>query len=482
MRRSLPIILFLVVLLTPLVLSFIYGTTSQAKFDPSRTVVIISAHPESIRREFAEAFARWHQEHFGSPAQVEFRNVGGGGEVVQYFTEAQSQFDRTHTYQIDLIWGGGDYFFENKLKYFGSGANRKPGCLEAIQLPDDVMRFAFPNPTLDGVQLYDVKDHTWYGTALASFGVCYNRDVCRVIGAIEPTQWNDLADARWNNWLVLADPTMSASAAMSFMIIVERAMIDAQQRGESVDRGWAQGMGLVRLIASNARMFTDSGSSVPGIVASGDAGAGMVIDFYGRTEVEAVGANRMAYIEPAGATAINPDPIAMVKGAPHRELAMHFIEFVLSPDGQKLWNTRAGAPGGPRQTSLRRLPIAPSIYNDPANMTDQVNPFTGTLGFATSDARRKTFPFMGVLLQVSCIDLLDELRETRLAIDKRGRADLLARLGMFPFDQAEAMKRASGYFSANPLQQLEMERKWEMEFKNEYAELRDEALNGNAKK
>ena len=102
-------------------------------------------------------------------------------------------------------------------------------------------------------------------------------------------------------------------------------------------------MGKVRLIASNAKTFTDASSSVPGIVASGDAGAGMVIDFYGRSQVEAVGESRMGYLEPAGATAINPDPIALVRGAEHRELAMRFIEFVLSERGQKLWNTRAGA-------------------------------------------------------------------------------------------------------------------------------------------
>lgn len=479
MRRWLPIILFLLVLLTPLVLRWIYGMTAQPRLDPAHTIVIISPHPESIRREFADAFTRWHQQKYGSPAQVEYRNVGGGGEIVQYFEQSQPLFDRTGTYNIDLVWGGGDYLFQNKLKYFGSGATRRPGCLESIRLSDELMHFAFPNPTLNGIPLYDLKDQMWFGTALSSFGICYNRDVCRLIGAPEPTRWEDLSDARWNNWLALADPTQSASASMSFMIIVEHAMIEAQQQGKSPDRGWARGMGLVRLIASNARMFTDAASSVPGIVAAGDCGAGMAIDFYGRSEVQAVGGDRMAYIEPAGETAINPDPIALVKGAPHRELAMHFIEFVLSPAGQKLWNTRAGAPGGPMQTSLRRLPIAPSIYSHPESMTDKVNPFTGSLAFNTSDARRKTFTFMGVLLKVSCLDPLDELRETRRAIDKARRADLLARLGTFPFDQAEALKRSSTYFAATPIGQLELERKWEAEFKDEYAQLRTNAIEGN---
>src|SRR5207253_9892867 len=123
----------------------------------------------------------------------------------------------------------------------------------------------------------------------------------------------------------------------------EKAMIDAKAQGLSEDEGWARGMGQIRLIASNAKMFTESGSEVPSMVGSADAGAGMAIDFYGRSQVEAVGSERMAYLEPAGATAINPDPIGLVKGAEHKELAIRFMEFVLSEPGQKLWNTRAGA-------------------------------------------------------------------------------------------------------------------------------------------
>lgn len=56
------------------------------------------------------------------------------------------------------------------------------------------------------------------------------------------------------------------------------------------------------------------------------------------------------------------DPIAMLRGAPNRQLAFQFIEFVLSPEGQKLWNFRAGTPGGPKKQSLRRLPVRRDLY------------------------------------------------------------------------------------------------------------------------
>ena len=43
---------------------------------------------------------------------------------------------------------------------------------------------------------------------------------------------------------------------------------------------------------------------------------------------------------------MNPDPIAILEGAPSRELAKEFVNYVLGPDGQKLWFLKRGAKGG----------------------------------------------------------------------------------------------------------------------------------------
>src|SRR4051794_7599339 len=302
MRRYGFVILFLVVLITPFILRNLYGTTDSNR-SAGPELVIISSHVEGIRREFGEAFSHWHEEKFGEPAHIVFLNYGGSADTLKFFRNSQeTTFKNLGTYKIDLIWGGGDYLFKVQLADF----------LDPVSLPEETLRSAFPKPALNGIELYDTRQGKWFGTAISSFGICYNKDVGRMLGVNEPAKWNDLADARWHNWLVLADPSRSTSAASVFMVIVERAMLDAIAQGRSDDAGWADGMGQIRLIASNAKMFTDSGSEVPSIVGIGDAGAGMVIDFYGRSQVEAVGENRMAYIEPVGATALNPDPIGLV--------------------------------------------------------------------------------------------------------------------------------------------------------------------------
>jgi iron(III) transport system substrate-binding protein len=474
MRRFILPILFLIVLATPLVLGRIYRGAGSSALAPrdALQLVVVTPNVESIRREFGEAFSAWHQQKYGQAVFVDYRMLGGASDIVRFFeTSRDAMFAKQGTFGIDVAWGGGDFLFDKRLK--------RAGVLEPIKLPDELLRYALPRPQLGGVDLYDAKDGTWYGASLSSFGICFNRDVCRYLNVSEPRTWSDLADPRFAGWLVLADPTRSGAANQAFMTIVERAMLDAHDAHQSENAGWARGMGLIRQIAANARLFTDASSSIPNVVASGDAAAAMTIDFYGRSEVEAVGESRMGYVEPSGATSVTPDPIAVVKGAPHREPAIRFVEFVLSPQGQRLWLTRAGAPGGPRLTSLRRLPVAPDAYHDKTNLTDRVDPYADNLAFPSSPARKRTFTVLGKLVELSCIDLLDELRETRAMILAAHRDDLDARLGVFSFNQAEALRRDEMWRKAPPDKQLELERTWKAEFREEYRALRAAAGGGS---
>lgn len=457
MPRSLWVCLFLLVLVTPFVLRFAVGANDESSHGDELRLVIITPHAETIRTEFADAFSDWHRRKFGQGVFVDYRVYGGASDIVRYFDSAKdSLYARLGTYQVDLVWGGGDDLFDRRL--------REPGYLDSVRLSEEVMKSAFAQDQINGLPLYDLKSNppAWFGTALSSFGIVYNRDVLKYLGLAEPKTWSDLRDPRYRGWVVLADPMRSAVARTTFMVAVERAMVDAQQAGQSTDQGWANGLGMVRQIAANARMFTDNGTAVPGFVASGEAAAGMAIDFQARSQVDAVqtgGSSRLAYIEPVGATAINPDPIALVKGAEHRGLAVRFITFVLSEEGQRLWNTRAGAPGGPKRSSLRRLPIMKSVYDNPTDFTDSVNPYLSSGSFNTSRQRTATSTILAELIQMSCIDLLDELRE--VPADK---------LSPFPFDQTEALARMKRWYAATPLERLTLQRQWTEEFRQEYAQ------------
>ena len=470
LRRYTFVLLFLIILIAPFLLRLAMGTASSTGTSGDLHLIIMSPHLEPIRREFADAFSDWHRKTFGTSVFVDYRSFGAS-DIVKYFDASKDTiFAQQHTYKVDIVWGGGDYLFDQQLK--------KPGYLQGVQLNPALMKAAFPKPDLNGVALFDTKSNPpqWFGAALSSFGIAYNRDVDRYLGLPDPTTWADLKNPKYVTWIAAADPTRSASAKQAFMTIVEKAMADASAHGQSEDIGWAHGMGLIRQISANARMFSDSSGTIPGQISSGDAGAGMTIDFYGRSQSESVGTDRMGYIEPAGATIINPDPIALANGAEHHDLAVQFIEFVLSQQGQLLWNTRAGLHRGPKLTSLRRLPIRPDAYADMTHFTDQVNPFQSAGRFNKSNAREKTFPILGELIQASCINLLDDLRNTRQLILRSPRAaELDAKLGTFPFDQKEALTRMAAYNRASGIDRVTMLRQWTDQFRAEYKHLREEA-------
>jgi iron(III) transport system substrate-binding protein len=472
-RRWIIPALFALVLVTPFVLREFAGVkTSESAGPDADKLVIITSNAEGIRREFLDAFRVYYKLKFGKDVNIDY--IAYGSEDERRYLEDQSKLVTPEhpTMDVDLAWGGGDFLFDVQLSKYLAPADIDPA----------VMKLAFPSPTLNGLPLYDAKHKppNWIGTALAGFGITYNRAVLRYLKLPDPQTWSDLADPKYANWLILADPSKSTSAKAAFMAVVERAMADSAAKGESEDIGWQRGMGTVRLICSNARMFTDGSSTVPGLIASGDGAAGMTIDYYGKTEVEAVG-DRLGYVQPRAATIINPDPIALIKGAPHKQAATRFIEFVLSKQGQTLWDVPPGSPDGPRTTSLRRLPIMPSIYAEVKNLQDPEDPFTSSAGFNKSPKREDpTFRIVGELIQCSCVNNLDELRATRAAIEaapEPRRSTLREKLGEFSVTEAQAVIRQKTYYNshADPVINLGLMRDWTNDFRKEYRQLRDEA-------
>ena len=300
---------------------------------------------------------------------------------------------------IDLFFGGGTYDHGIAAS---KGFSVPPW--EKGKRPEEL--FTAP----DGTKLIpeEVSGERWrsthfIGTAISSFGICSNRDRLDDLGIETPPQnWRDLADPRLFRQVGVADPTKSGSIAKAFeMIIQQECHIAIEEAGftqedithfeqriakaklphgvmpsdvpqgyqEAIEDGWKNGLNLIRRIGANARYFTDAAGKVPIDVSNGDAAAGIVIDFFGRYQSEysrdREGNPRMTYFTPIGGSSSSADPISLLRGAPNREIAVRFIEFVISPEGQKLWTYRPGTPGGPNRFALRRLPIRRDFYPSP---------------------------------------------------------------------------------------------------------------------
>jgi ABC-type Fe3+ transport system substrate-binding protein len=305
---------------------------------------------------------------------------------------------------------------------------------------------------------------------LSAFGICYNKDRLADLGIDAlPRAWEDLADARYFGHLGLTDPTKSGSVAKAFEMIVHAQCAKAvaaagftrediaaheaairthgpqaapQAYHAAIEQGWLNGVSLLRRIGANALYFSDSSSKAPVDVSMGAVAAGIAIDFMGRFQAEMSTPPGqepvMEYVNPEAGSSMTADPIGLLRGAPSRELAVRFIEFVLGEDGQRLWNYRAGTPGGPRRFTLRRLPVRRDFYpsDDPAlqaaadarceHLSDPLwQPDTDAyrLAEAFRYEPRWTTAHFGIqrdLVRCMCMDSAEELKTAWAAILRNG--------------------------------------------------------------
>lgn len=346
----------------------------------ARTLIVITPHNEQIRYEFARAFDRWHQRRFGESVQVVY-NVPGGTSEIRRMLESQyaAAFEsgRAPGGDADLVFGGGT-FEHGRLKRGvritdALGRERDEPISQPVDFSDGWLRETYGKNTIGDDPIYD-EDRHWFGLALSGFGIVFNRDALDALGVPEPNAWQDLCDPRLRGWIALVNPNQSGSVTTAFESILKR-------------EGWTRGWRILRRMAANARYFSGSSLKPPLDVTLGDAAMGVCIDFFGRFQAQALkeagDPDRIGYVDPPGGSTIDADPISMLRGAPHAELARRFIEFCLSDEGQALWQFAASPSNatdaealGPERFELRRLPVRRAMFEKYGDrMIDRVNPF-----------------------------------------------------------------------------------------------------------
>jgi len=356
---------------------------------PVRRLVAISAHNENIQNEFAWAFSLYHAVEYGQRVEVDWRDVGGGGgQIAQYLT---NEYARGPSAGIDVLWGGGEFVFRPLAD---------KGYLEPLQPAPDVL--ANVPEEFGGVQMVDAKKR-WIGSAVSGFGFLYNDEMLRRFGIAPPRVWDDLADPRFADLLALTDPTQSSSAAAAYQMIA--------QTGATWPEGWGK---LLRILA-NAKRFTNNAGAAASAPLIGESLVAACIDFYGLLRVAESG-GRLVYVSPPGQTVFTPDPIAILKNPPDRELAKRFVAFVLSPRGQALLALRVGAPDGPVRSPLGRQPIRKDVYaRYAADLLPQiVDPYKAGQAMAlTPEKKGINYDVLKLLVRTATVDNLSGLRAAR---------------------------------------------------------------------
>jgi len=154
-------------------------------------------------------------------------------------------------------------------------------------------------------------------------------------------------------------------------------------------------------------------------VGTGDAAYGVAIDTYGQAQAGYYGAENVSFVLPEGETMISPDSIAILKNPPHPEMARHFLEFVLSREGQLLWMLPKGSPGGATRYVINRMGVWPALYDELAGVTPiRTNPFKLRSDFVYSNQLGSTRRgILSALVAAWMIDSQDDLASTWKALN-----------------------------------------------------------------
>lgn len=435
---------------------------------PTR-LVIISPHRDEIREEINHAFGAWIAERIQQRVEIVWQDIGGGTSQIARYIRARFEAN-PEGIGIDLLFGGGTDIY---LRF------AQEGLLEPVDM-SHLTRDRIP-PSLSGMPLYDDQGR-WYGPMVSSFGILSNREVLRRLGIAEPPRtWGDLGQPGLRGWVAAGDPRLTGSVHMVYEIILQ---------GDGWDEGFRK---LLRLAANTHSFIRDSGT-LTRMVATGEVACA------GNIDVQALGAvgrdpERLTFVLPSvekhttpdgrtvrsGGTIINADAIALLKGAPQKELARAFIEFTLSDAGQRLFLLRPGVAGGPQRYPLGRLSVVEALYRQhppEERSVGAANPFqhTETLQY-NSKLGQQRWDALNDLIGAVIVDAHVELAKAWAALAGSGlpEADcrrLEADLFRPPCTEAELMAHARRIVEEGPHARVQQLNRWGEEAVRHYRRIK----------
>jgi len=251
--------------------------------------------------------------------------------------------------QADVFWGGEGTLFDNLAAQ---------GLLDPIQLPKamwDEIPATIGKPI--GLPLKDDKKF-WVGTTLEPYGLIYQPKLLQRLG-VTINDWDDLLNPKLKGQIAQCTPDRSSSSHASYEVIL--AMY-----------GWEKGWEWLTKLAANTGIFTARSRDVPNVVAKGEFAVGFAVPSY-MAFAEVLGGYDVMFVYPKNAY-VTPEPMAVLKGAPHPKAGHAFIEFLLTEEGQRIFMERGlypitskykvqGAPGSPAEKAVQFTAGIRSFYD-----------------------------------------------------------------------------------------------------------------------
>jgi iron(III) transport system substrate-binding protein len=189
---------------------------------------------------------------------------------------------------------------------------------EGVFAPNDAPTVANISPD------YRAEDGRWVALTLRPRVIMYNTEL--VTPDELPTKMADLTDPKWKGQIGSAD---SRNGAMLAQLVIMR-----QEQGDEAMTSFVQGL------AANETQWFGGHTDVRQAVGAGELKLGLVNHYYyhlSKAEGAPVGIIYPDQGEGELGLVVNTTNAAIIKDAPHPELAKLFVDFMLSPEGQKVY-------------------------------------------------------------------------------------------------------------------------------------------------
>ena len=215
--------------------------------------------------------------------------------------------------QADVFWGGEGTLFDNLA------AEKLLDPLKISKKMSNEIPATIGKPV--GLPLKDPKGF-WVGTTLEPYGLIYQPKLLQRLGVTIKT-WDDLLNPKLKGQIAQCTPDRSSSSHASYEVMLQTY-------------GWDKGWDWLKKLAANTGIFTARSRDVPNVVSKGEFAVGFAVPSY-MAFAEVLAGYDVMFVYPPNAY-VTPEPIAVLKGAPHPKAGQAFIEFLLTEEGQKLFS------------------------------------------------------------------------------------------------------------------------------------------------
>ncbi len=222
--------------------------------------------------------------------------------------------------------------------WFGGGSDA------FIQAKDEGLIQRYLSKNNDSVPAaFKDKDGYWTGVSLVVVGFNVNTERLAAKKLAVPTKWTDLADPVYNDEILASNPNTSGTAYTTVSGIL-------QVMGE--EQGWD----MLEKIYNNIPFLTKSGSAPGKKALEGEFSIGIAPDPHNLAMKNPGSALKAVF--PEDGVLAWPSPVAIIAGAKHTGNAKLFVDWCLSPEGQKV--LMEASPRVPT-TDVETLPGVPSL-------------------------------------------------------------------------------------------------------------------------